>query len=91
MNIEKQFKEFEMLREIDSNFEQKRTAILVSCTEALEQPLLNLVKSIKESSTSSDNLSKRIFFLNIILTSATVIGVIISLFALFNNICHWFW
>ncbi len=54
--------------------EQQKTAIMVRCTEDLESALKNLKYSIIESSKVSNVLSKRVVWLNIILTAATIIG-----------------
>jgi hypothetical protein len=64
-------------------FEQIKSGIIVRCTEDIEKELSKLDKTIDNNAKSNDNLSKRIFALNIILTIATVAGVIISGIALF--------
>jgi hypothetical protein len=40
----------------------------------------SLIKSINKNSSSSDNLSKRIFWLTLIVTIATVVWVAISIY-----------
>jgi hypothetical protein len=56
--------------------EQLVAAITVRCTEDLEQSLKSLENSQIRSSESTERLSRRVFWLNVILTAATVIGAL---------------
>lgn len=49
--------------------EQQKAAILVRCTQDLE-------KAFRDASNSANSLSEKIFFLNIILVIATIIGAV---------------
>ena len=57
-------------------YEKAKAEFLLSCTE-------DLIKSINENSSSSHVLAKKIFWLNVILTSATIIGTIIVVLTFF--------
>lgn len=56
--------------------EQQKAAIIVRCTEDIEVSLHSLSKELKESSESNEKLSVRVFWLNLILTLATVVGAV---------------
>ncbi len=58
--------------------EQQKMAIIVRCTEDLEKALSSLETSMNNNAKSSDNLAKKVFFLDIILTLATVIGTVLA-------------
>lgn len=63
--------------------EQMKAGILVRSVEDIEKALAILDKTIDGNAKSNDKLSRRIFWLNVILTLATVAGSIISGIALF--------
>ncbi|MCK4734402.1 MAG: hypothetical protein KAT65_18245 [Methanophagales archaeon] len=56
--------------------EQQKMAIIVRCTQDLEKSLKNLEKSQIKSSDSMNKLSNRLFWLEIILVAATIVGAI---------------
>ena len=56
--------------------EQQKAGIVVRCTEDIETSIDGLKEQLAENAKSSDKLSGRVFFLNIILTAATVVGAI---------------
>ena len=60
-----------------------KMAIVARCTTDIESSLKSLETSINKNANSSSNLSKKVFYLNIILTIATIFGVFIALFNLF--------
>ncbi|MBI4618676.1 MAG: hypothetical protein HY739_00690 [Desulfobacterales bacterium] len=64
--------------------EQQKLGILVRCTEDIEAALKSLERSMSETANSSHELSKKVFWLNIILTIATAIGAIIAVLGLFR-------
>jgi len=56
--------------------EQQKMAIIVRCTQDLEKSLKNLEESQIKSSDSMNKLSNRLFWLEIILVAATIVGAI---------------
>jgi len=48
------------------------------CVSDLEAALKNLEDSQRKSATASDKLAARVFWLNVVLTAATVVGTIIG-------------
>jgi len=50
----------------------------VRCVSDLETALKSLEESQRESATASDNLANRVFWLNVVLTVATVVGTVIA-------------
>ena len=56
--------------------EQQKAAITVRCTEDLESAFQNLEEQLKANSESSDSVGRKIFWLNVILASATVVAAI---------------
>jgi hypothetical protein len=59
-----------------SNYERAKAELLVACAE-------DLIKSIDNNSKTSHSLATKVFWLNIVLTSATVIGTIIAILTFF--------
>ncbi len=57
-------------------WDQMKVGIAVRCTEDIENSIKSLENQIKESSDSSKKLNKSLLWLNIVLTSATVVGAI---------------
>ncbi len=53
-------------------YEKAKAELLAVCTE-------DLIKSIDNNSDTSHALARKIFWLNVILTSATVIGTIVAI------------
>lgn len=58
--------------------EQMKMGIIVRCIEDLEKALNNLEISMNNNAKSSNSLSKKVLYLNIILTIATVVASIIA-------------
>ena len=56
--------------------EQQKAALTVRCTEDIEQSLGALQAQLEQNAASSDKVSSRLFWLNVVLTFATVVGVI---------------
>ena len=56
--------------------EQQKMAIIVRCTQDLEESLKNLEESMIKSSESTNKLSNRLFWLEILLVAATIVGAI---------------
>ena len=64
-------------------FEHQKMAIFVRCTEDLEKSLKSLEDSMNSNANSSNNLANKVMLLNIILTAATVIGTILTIYMYF--------
>lgn len=64
--------------------EQQKMAVIVRCTEDLEKALNNHKESMNNNAESSQKLSNKIFWLNIILASATIIGLLLTIIKFFN-------
>lgn len=65
--------------------EQQKMAILVRCTEDLEAVLDRLRQSLAESSVAADRLASKVFWLNVVITCATVAGVIVAIVAIYKG------
>ncbi|MFY9610297.1 MAG: hypothetical protein WAU45_17000 [Blastocatellia bacterium] len=60
---------------IDGHLAQKATAeIVIGCTENVVQSIDDLRGSLKATADANNKLSERVFWLNVILTVATVAG-----------------
>lgn len=57
-------------------YEQQKMAIIVRCVQDLEKSLKSLEESIIKSSESTNNLSNRLFWLEVFLVIATIVGAI---------------
>jgi hypothetical protein len=57
--------------------------ILVTCVEDLEKGLSNLEASMNNNAQSSDHLATKVFWLNVVLAFATVIGTLIAVYQVF--------
>jgi len=71
--------------------EQQKMGIVVRATEDIEaamaslgQALAKLESSMVGNAKSSDNLARKVFWLNVILTAATVIGTLIAAYVAFG-------
>ena len=60
-----------------TNSEKAKMEIFASCLEDLED-------SINRNSDSSQKLATKVFWLNVILTIATIVGIIVAVAGLFN-------
>ena len=56
--------------------EQQKAALTVRCTEDIEAALAALQKQLDENAKSSDRLSSKVYWLNVALTFATVVGAV---------------
>lgn len=59
-----------------TNFEQKRMAILVKCTEDMESKVSQLTGAVRAASDASDRLARIGAFLNAVLVVATLVGAV---------------
>jgi hypothetical protein len=65
-----------------SNIEQAKLAAHRILLDQLNDSLNSLEQSMNLNAISSDKLSKKIFWLNVVITAATVTGSIIAYFSL---------
>ena len=63
-------------------FEQTKVAILVNATEDLEKSAAALAKTIETAAAASDRLGRKVFWLNVVLAAATVVGAGAAVWAL---------
>lgn len=91
MSIENELKDKTKIQLLDKYFastqsgkpnELYKMAIIARCTTDIESSLKSLEISINKNANSSSNLSKKVFYLNVILTIATIFGVFIAFFNL---------
>jgi hypothetical protein len=54
--------------------EQQKAAITVRCTEDIEASLASLKAQLGENADSSDRLGRKVFWLNVVLAAATIVG-----------------
>ena len=59
--------------------EQQKMGILVRCTEDMERVIGSLEQSMNENARASDKLATKVFWLNVILAIATVVGTILAI------------
>ena len=62
--------------------EQQKMGIIVRCVQDIEKAISSLELSINKNAESSKDLSKRLYWLNIILTGATVLLALASIISL---------
>jgi hypothetical protein len=65
--------------------EQQKAAILVCCTEDMEKSIQNMEIAMAQSSNSNLVLAKKVFWLNVVLTAATVLGAFFGVLTFFRN------
>ncbi len=58
-------------------------AIIVRCAEDLEKALSSLEASMNSNAKSSDNLATKVYWLNLVLAVATVIGTLLAVYQIF--------
>jgi len=63
--------------------EQQKMGIVVRCTEDMEKALGSLEKSMDENASANDKLAAKIYWLNVVLTIATVVGTIAAIAQIF--------
>lgn len=63
--------------------EQQKAALTVRCAEDVEAALNGLRAQLKDNAESSDRLGSKVFWLNVILTMATVVGAAATVWAVF--------
>ncbi|QQQ64702.1 hypothetical protein JJQ94_03570 [Pseudoalteromonas sp. GCY] len=56
--------------------EQQKAAITVRCTEDIESSIKSLESQLAKNATSSDKVGNRLFWLNVVLTIATLVGAL---------------
>ena len=65
--------------------EKVKAEIILGCSELLASSIDALRLSLETSAKANDMLSKRVYYLNVVLTVATVLGTVVAVLALF---CH---
>jgi len=60
--------------------EQQKAALTVLCTEDIEASLKSLENQLKLNSESSDKVGNKIFWLNVVLALATLVGAVATAF-----------
>jgi hypothetical protein len=60
--------------------EQQKAALTVLCTEDIEASLKSLENQLKLNSESSDKVGNKIFWLNVVLALATIVGAVATAF-----------
>ena len=63
--------------------EQQKMGIIVRCTEDLEKSLCSLEASMNKNADSSDSLARKVFWLNVVLTAATVLATLLAVYKFF--------
>ena len=66
--------------------EQQKMAIIVAAVEDLERALASLETSMNRNAESADRLAQKVFWLNVILTAATVVGAVGAVWSLLGSI-----
>lgn len=66
-------------------FEKARAELALKCVNNIINSITDLNNSIKQNSISNEAVSKKIFWLNMILTAATVIGTIATVFLAYKG------
>ncbi len=62
-----------------------KQAILVKCTEDVENSINSLERSLSANAQSSQQLATKVFHLNIILAIATIVGIFFAIIKFFCN------
>jgi hypothetical protein len=57
-------------------YETAKAELVLKCVNNVVDSIIDLNNSIKQNSISNDAISKKIFWLNVVLTAATLIGSI---------------
>lgn len=65
------------------NHEQQKMGIIVRSVEGIEGALKSLEESMNKNAASSESLARKVSWLNVILTAATVVGAFLGLYYLF--------
>ena len=65
--------------------EQQKAGIIVRSTEDIEDALFELGEKLDRSASSSDKMSERIYWLNVILAAATVVAAIATVVIAFKT------
>lgn len=66
--------------------EQQKLGIVVRCTEDIEMAFKSLEHSMTETARSNHELSQKIFWLNVVITIATILGAIIGAWKMFFTV-----
>lgn len=65
--------------------EQQKAAITVRCTEDIEAALTKVEAQLKINAASSDRVANKIFWLNVVLASATVVAAVATVVIAFKT------
>lgn len=65
--------------------EQQKAALTVLCAQDIEASLKSLEEQLKLNSKSSDKVANKIFWLNVVLASATIVGALATVVIAYNN------
>ncbi|EJE8558689.1 TPA: hypothetical protein ACN322_004571 [Vibrio parahaemolyticus] len=65
--------------------EQQKAGIIVRSTQDIEDALLELGEKLERSANSSDKMSERIYWLNVVLAAATVVAAIATVVIAFKT------
>jgi len=65
------------------NLEQQKMGIVVRSVEDIESALKNLEESMNKNAASSESLARKVFWLNVVLAAATVVGALLGLYQFF--------
>ncbi len=63
--------------------EQQKMGILVRSVEDIEGAFKSLEKSMNNNAKSSNSLARKVFWLNVVLATATVIGTFLAVYQFF--------
>ena len=66
--------------------EQQKSAILVRCTEDIEDSFQKLGAQLTESVTATEKMSNRIYWLNVVLAVASLIGAIATVVIAYKTV-----
>lgn len=65
--------------------EQQKMGIIVRCTEDLEKAMDALRHSAEQNAKSSESLGRKVFWLNIVVGAATIVGAIATAYQAFQG------
>lgn len=66
-------------------FEKAKAELFLKCTKNIVESIAELNNSIKQNSVSNENVARKIFWLNTILTAATAVGAMGTVFLAYNS------
>ena len=65
--------------------EQQKAGIIVRCTEDIEQSIKSLENQLVKNAEASDRMGTKVFWLNIILAIATLVGALATVVIAFKT------